>query len=245
MAHELESIGACEVYALARGESEFGPDLARRLGLRGTSSALGRVSYAMRDVPNGVIPEAILAAYEVHNWRNAAQILAGSYPAEWEDILEVLGSFVLRRSDVVAAGGRKSNISDGIDSAFAKRGWREREVTTSISVDADVRESRTHKIDCLKSRVGLEIEWNSKDQTFVRDLNNFRVLFDLQVLDVGVIVTRADHLQDIFQSLGIGSKYGASTTHMSKLLPRLIAGGGGGCPVLVFGISGRLYDPNS
>jgi hypothetical protein len=91
----------------------------------------------------------------------------------------------------------------------------------------------------------LEIEWNSKDQTFVRDLNNFRVLFDLQVLDVGVIVTRSDHLQGIFAELGIGAKYGASTTHMSKLLPRLLAGGGGGCPVLVFGITQLRYDPNS
>ncbi len=199
----------------------------------------------MRDVPPGLIPDEILRTYEIHNWRNAAQILAGSYPAEWEEVLDVLDGFVLRRSDVIAAGGRKSNISDGLDSAFEKRGWREREVTTQVKVDDDVRESRTHKIDCLKSRVGLEIEWNSKDQTFVRDLNNFRVLFELQTLDVGIIITRADHLQDIFDDLGIGTKYGASTTHMSKLLPRLVAGGGGGCPVLVFGITQNRYDPNS
>ena len=199
----------------------------------------------MRPVAPGLIPDEILRTYEVHNWRNAAQVLAGSYPGEFEDILEVLGTFVLRRTDVVAAGGRKSNISDGIDSAFEVLGWHEREVRTQVKVDQEVRESRTHKIDCLKSRVGLEIEWNSKDQTFVRDLNNFRVLFDLQVLDVGVIVTRADHLQEIFADLGIGTKYGASTTHMSKLLPRLVAGGGGGCPVLVFGITRHRYDPNS
>jgi hypothetical protein len=199
----------------------------------------------MRPMPPGLVPDEILQAYEVHNWRNAAQILAGSYPHEFEDILDVLGDFILRRSDIVAAGGRKSNVSDRIDSAFEQRGWREREVSTQVRVDEDVRDSRTHKIDCLKSRVGLEIEWNSKDQTFVRDLNNFRVLFELQVLDVGVIVTRADHLQEIFAKLGIGPKYGASTTHMSKLLPRLVAGGGGGCPVLVFGITQSRYDPNS
>ena len=33
------------------------------------------------------------------------------------------------------------------------------------------------------------------------------------------------------------SSYGMSTTHMSKLLPRIEGGGGGGCPVLVFGIA--------
>ncbi len=35
--------------------------------------------------------------------------------------------------------------------------------------------------------------------------------------------------------------YGASTTHMSKLLPRIEGGGGAGCPLLVFGISRKLY----
>lgn len=199
----------------------------------------------MRDVPPGLIPEEIRYKYEIHNWRNAVQVLAGSYPAEWEDILEVLGSFCLRRSDIIVGGGRKSNISDALDSAFNARGWTEREVTLKVTVDGTDRDSRTHKIDCLKSRVGLEIEWNSKDQTFVRDLNNFRVLFDLQVLDVGLIVTRCDHLQELFGSLEIGSKYGASTTHMGKLLPRLVSGGGGGCPVLVFGITQHLYDANS
>jgi hypothetical protein len=157
----------------------------------------------------------------------------------------VLGDFKLRQSDVIAAGGRKSNISDNFDAAFTARGWKERQVAYKMSIDDDVRESSTHKIDCFKNRTGLEIEWNSKDQTFVRDLNTFRILFDMQILDVGVIVTRADHLQEIFASLRIGGKYGASTTHIGKLLPRLRAGGGGGCPVLVFGITRNLFDPNS
>ena len=199
----------------------------------------------MRDVPAGLIPDAIADTYEIHNWRNAAQILAGSYPAEWEDVLEVLGKFKVLKSDVTVGGGAKSNISDGFDSAFTSRGWSERQVTYKMSIDEDVRESSTHKIDCYRNRVGLEIEWNSKDQTFIRDLNTFRILFDMQILDVGIIVTRADHLQEIFKDLGIGSKYGASTTHMSKLLPRLRAGGGGGCPVLVIGITRNRYDPNS
>ncbi len=74
-----------------------------------------------------------------------------------------------------------------------------------------------------------------------RVLNNFRLLFDLRALSVGVIITRSDELQDVFNQLGRGSSYGASTTHMSKLLPRLEGGSGGGCPVLVFGITKRLY----
>lgn len=77
---------------------------------------------------------------------------------------------------------------------------------------------------------------------FDRDLNNFRLLFELRVISVGVIVTRCDALQSIFDHLNRGSSYGASTTHMGKLVPKIEGGGGGGCPVLVFGIKGTLYD---
>jgi len=80
-----------------------------------------------------------------------------------------------------------------------------------------------------------------KDPFFDRELNNFRLLFDLRAVSVGIIVTRCDDLQDIFNELGRGSSYGASTTHMSKLLPRINGGGGGGCPLIVFGISKKLY----
>jgi hypothetical protein len=103
-------------------------------------------------------------------------------------------------------------------------------------------DSPTHKVDCYKNRVVLEIEWNNKDPFFDRDLNNFRLLFELRAVSVGIIITRRDELQEIFNGLGRGNSHGASTTHMSKLLPRIEGGGGGGCPVLVFGISKKLYD---
>jgi hypothetical protein len=32
---------------------------------------------------------------------------------------------------------------------------------------------------------------------------------------------------------------------MSKLLPRIEGGSGGGCPVLVFGITKKIYEENS
>lgn len=96
-------------------------------------------------------------------------------------------------------------------------------------------------VDCFKNGIALEIEWNNKDPFFDRDLNNFRLLFDLRVVSGGIIITRCDDLQQIFDDLGRGSSYGASTTHMAKLLPRIQGGGGGGCPILAFGITRKLY----
>ena len=68
-----------------------------------------------------------------------------------------------------------------------------------------------------------------------------RCLFDLRAISVGVIITRCDELQDIFNDLGRGASYGASTTHLGKLLPRIEGGGGSGCPILVFGIKKSLF----
>ena len=113
---------------------------------------------------------------------------------------------------------------------------------TCIQVDAATRDAPTHKVDCFRNRVAVEIEWNNKDPFFDRDLNNFRLLFELRAISVGVIITRTDALQAIFDGLGRGSSYGASTTHMAKLLPRIAGGGGGGCPVLAFGIGAQLYE---
>jgi len=112
-------------------------------------------------------------------------------------------------------------------------------------VDGTSRASPTHSVDYFKNRVAIEMEWNNKDPFFDRDLNNFRLLHELGVISVGVIITRTDHLQDIFDELGKGKSYGPSTTHMSKLLPKIEGGGAGGCPVLVFGITKTIYDPHA
>lgn len=193
-------------------------------------------------------PEFIREHYEIHEVRHASAVLERDFPREWQDIIEVLTAFRLPKSYIVTPGGSKSQISAELDAGFAARGWKEAGFSTKYVVDDEVLESATHKIDSYKNGVGVEVEWNSKDQTFDRDLNNFRVLFDLGRLSVGVIITRTDELQALFDSLGtdsagksIGTKYGASTTHMGKLLPRLRRGNGGGCPVLVFGITRRLY----
>ena len=187
------------------------------------------------------VPLFLASNYEVREWRHAVAILSADFPEEWADISRVLSEFRLYRSEIIKPGGRKSGVSTRIDEGLTKLGWSEQCFETKIVVDDTVLESPTHKVDCFKNGIGLEIEWNNKDPFYDRDLNNFRLLFDLRTVHVGVIVTRSDELQGIFDTLGRGESYGASTTHMSKLLPRLEGGSGGGCPILVLGITQKLY----
>lgn len=188
-----------------------------------------------------LLPPTIIDFYEVHEWRHACAILKTDFPIEWAELIEVLEGFRLYKTNIVAAGGNKSSISGKLDSHFYRLGWVEKSFNTSILIDEVTYDSPTHKVDCFKNRIAIEVEWNNKDPFYDRDLNNFRLLFDLRAIDVGIIITRSDELQQIFNRLGKGSSYGNSTTHMSKLLPRIQGGSGGGCPILVFGITERLY----
>ncbi len=188
-----------------------------------------------------LLPSFIRQNYEVHEWKHACAILKEDFPSEWDDILTVLTAFRLNKSWITNPGGRKSKISEFIDNFLYERNWIEKEFKTQVVVDQNTVDTPTHKVDCFRNRVALEIEWNNKGPFYDRDLNNFRLLFDLRAISVGVIITRCDDLQDIFNALGRGASYGASTTHMSKLLPRIKGGSGAGCPLLVFGISKLLY----
>jgi hypothetical protein len=153
----------------------------------------------------------------------------------------MLRAFKLNKSWITKGGGNKTELSKWVDAFLSKRGWVEKQFSTAVIVDESKLESPTHKVDCYKNRVALEIEWNNKDPFYDRDLNNFRLLFDLRAISVGLIMTRCDELQKIFNELRRGKSYGNSTTHMSKLLPRLEGGSGAGCPVIVIGITKQLY----
>jgi hypothetical protein len=194
---------------------------------------------ALRD-----FPKFIRENYSVHEWRHASAVLRTDFREEWNDIVAVLTDFRVCKSHIEVGGGGRSQLSASIDKAFKSRGWAERKFATQIRVDENIYDSPTHKVDCFKNGIGLELEWNNKTEFYDRDLNNFRLLFELRALNVGVILTRCDELQEIFDSLGRGSSYGPTTTILSKLLRKMEGGSGGGCPVLVFGIKKSLYDEN-
>jgi len=191
------------------------------------------------------LPGDIAASYEVHEWRHGIALLEHVYTDEWNDIIEVLRGFRLCKSFIEVGGGNKSKVSGAIDGALYDRGWDEKDFATAIIVDDKRIDSPTHSVDCYRNGVALEIEWNNKDPFYDRDLNNFRLLFELRAVAVGVIVTRCDDLQELFNEVGrTRTSFGESTTHMRKLLPKIEGGGAGGCPVVVFGISRALYDPS-
>ena len=197
------------------------------------------------------IPDDIQCLYEIHDYKHAAAILTNEFPSEFNEICGALRAFRLTAEDITTAGGNESNIPKKFSAQLRPLSWEEVKLRSKHIVDGVEINHDTHKVDYLKGRVAFDLEWNSKDQTFDRDLYAFRSFFDYDKISVGVLVTRSNQLDPYIAQLGkyldkngterfYKSKYGASTTHMNKLLPRLTAGRNGGCPVLVFGITPRL-----
>jgi hypothetical protein len=201
----------------------------------------------------------ILAKYEVYSYRNAALILSEAHPVEFSELINALRGFSLTTSIIAKAGGNESDVPKIISTALRPLGWYETTIQADLLVKLLWRQSAInakgkaitegksremvkarfldgHKVDYVKNRVAFDLEWNSKDQTFDRDLYAFSAFSQCGVIDAGVLLTRSEALNAVFRSLGLMNKYGASTTWMGKLLYRLNAGRNGSCPVLAIGI---------
>ena len=193
------------------------------------------------------IRSELLNRFEFQNYGHALEILSEAFPEEWADIQDCLASLKISVSDLTEAGGNETAIPKKFDDVLYPRGWREIRISGDLLVKLYPRgKSRGrfasepyidgHNIDFIKGNVAFDLEWNSKDQTFDRDLMAMRTYFDCGLIEVGIIITRAGELNDIFSGLDIRKKYGASTTWMGKLEQRLKSRRNGGCPVLAIGI---------
>ena len=209
------------------------------------------------------IPRDIRAKFEFQNYGHALEILTEAFPEEWVELLDCFRRLQLSIDDLSQAGGNESPIPKKFDDVLYPYGWREIRISGDLVVKKYPRQTAQrrgrfaddpfevdtiegfidgHNIDFLKNRVAFDLEWNSKDQTFDRDLLAMRTYFDCGLIDVGVIVTRSAELNDVIKVTvdkhgePLMRKYGASTTWMGKLIYRLDSRRNGGCPILAVGI---------
>ncbi len=212
----------------------------------------------MQEEIHKYIDNELLQKFEFHSYGHAIEILNEAFPKEWDDIKKSLRQLYISINDITSAGGNETAIPKKFDDILYPLGWREIRITGDLLVKLYPRKANQrgrfadipidekviqgyidgHNIDFIKDKVAFDLEWNSKDQTFDRDLLAMRTYFDCGLIEVGIIVTRSQELNDIFKTLGkhIMSKYGASTTWMGKLLYRLKSRRNGGCPILAVGI---------
>lgn len=211
------------------------------------------ISGEVREVATEGWPEG----YVYGATRYADVILRHSYPGRFTDLLTALKEFHPTLDELRAGGGGRTVFVARFDTSLAvmHRGciWGKQSITIEKTVRLDgtpVRMNRTrgHEIDMFGKGsvqqplpgVAVEMEWNNKDPFFDRDLINFQALHSEGAIAVAVIVTRGPRLQALIghtiRSKDDGLKYGQSTTHWEKLIPKVNLGGGGQCPLLLIGI---------
>ena len=209
----------------------------------------------------------LLEKFEFHNYNHAIEIITQAFPDEWAEIVDCLRQLRITISDLREAGGNETNIPKKFDDVLYPYGWREIRISGDLHIkfyprqagqrrkfsDVPFEERVTegyidgHNIDFLKNRVAFDLEWNSKDQTFDRDLLAMRTYYDCDIVSAGIMITRSEELNDVFKTVydfdtrsrlwkPIMRKYGASTTWMGKLTYRLDSLRNGGCPILAVGI---------
>ncbi len=108
------------------------------------------------------LPPFLRDNYEFYEWKHASAILSSDFADEWNDILGLLSGFRLKKSWLTVGGGNKSQLAHYVDEYLSERGWVEKQFQTAIVVDGHRIDSPTHKIDCFKNSVALELEWNTK-----------------------------------------------------------------------------------
>lgn len=205
----------------------------------------------------------LLDKFEFYNYNHALEIITQAFPTEWSEIKQCLQALDITINDLRQAGGNETNIPKKFDDVLYPLGWREIKISGDLHVKFYPRRAEQrgrfaetatdeksivnyidgHNIDFIKGRVAFDLEWNSKDQTFDRDLLAMRTYYDCDIISVGIILTRSEELNDVFKTIyipgnpkSIMQKYGASTTWMGKLLSRLDSRRNGGCPILAIGI---------
>lgn len=214
------------------------------------------------DELNRYIRKELLERFEFQSYGHALEILNEAFPVEWNELQDCLERLSISIDDIKAAGGNETAIPKKFDDVLYPLGWREIRITGDLLVKMYPRRTNQrgrfaeepfdektiegyidgHNIDFIKDKVAFDLEWNSKDQTFDRDLLAMRTYFDCGLIEVGIIVTRSKELNDVFKitmdkkGKSLISKYGASTTWMGKLEYRLKSRRNGGCPILAIGI---------
>lgn len=185
--------------------------------------------------------------------RYADVILSVSFRERLANLTHSLSIYHPHLDELLAGGGGRTQFTKRFDDSLAAQTldgvqqWGKRNITISKTIGFDDDRSqvirvRGHEIDMFGvgsadepfPGVAVEMEWNNKDPFYDRDLNNFQALHREGAIAVGVIVTRGPRLQRL---LAVAlDKYGSSSTHWDKLIPRVNLGGGGECPLLLIGI---------
>lgn len=112
-------------------------------------------------------------------------------------------------------------------------------------------------VDAIKGRLAVDIEWNAKDGNLDRDISAYRAWYELGLIDGAILITKEmescrllvkkiwnDYCKRSSKAeekspVNLGT---STTTSLEKARERIKRGDGGGCPIVIIGITDRCWD---
>lgn len=197
---------------------------------------------------NRMIAQFCASGYKTYTFNGVREVIAGCPEsfAALESLYAALMRVTITPQEICEGGGRQTVIANNIKNALEAEGFRsEVRFATQTCVYESPEFNHTftrrlcHILDAAKGPCILEIQWNSKDAVFNRDTASFDSVFKAGLCKFAVLITRDSDLQSLFHELGVGKKYGASTTHINKFLEITQASSNiaGSCPLIVCAIT--------
>ncbi|GAW34642.1 restriction endonuclease BglII [Roseovarius sp. A-2] len=136
---------------------------------------------------------------------HAGAIFSVDFPAQAQELEDVLLQMTIPAADLVGSGGGEAKSTQWLRNELYKKGWPKHNFEFKSFLDGNEQLSMSHEIDHVRradaGTIACEIEWNNKDPFFDRDLENFQRLHAQTAISMGVIITRGKSLQDNMRTI--------------------------------------------
>jgi len=151
--------------------------------------------------------------WEVASINHGELIARIEFKDEFEKIVHALSNWNIEiENNIIKRGGGQADQTLELTRIFHGNEWFKNRIKVENVVSFESKfepmssNSTTHEIDHiilndLHKMIALEIEWNNKDEFFDRDFQSMRGLFELGVIDLAVIVTRGEKLEQSFKPM--------------------------------------------
>jgi hypothetical protein len=144
--------------------------------------------------------------FQVECVSHAQAILTVDFPTAASELEAVLCDATIPIEEIIAGGGGEAKGTQRLRRALTAIGWLKTNFVVDKVINGVQKQRQSHEVDHVKtfdsgSTIALEIEWNNKDPFFDRDLENFKRLHADGAISIGIVITRAQSLQDNIRGL--------------------------------------------
>ena len=146
--------------------------------------------------------------WDVFSNSYAEERLFDAHPNFCDAFEKVLMNHSISVDEIIHGGGGMHIQTQRLGAEFVKLNLKKANLVVSTqTIDSltnrEISKSATsesHEIDHMhiseEGNIAIEIEWNTKPVSFDRDLDAFRRFYSAEAIDVGVVITRGESLND-------------------------------------------------